>query len=286
MTQLYRKSALEKLSSPEQLDKVLRLSSPLSWLVLVGITLIVIVVIIWSIVGRIPITVTASGEIASVQSDTITIYANEPGTVRSIDRDIGTEINFGDTLMTYQNENGVGQNVILYSDQRGYLKKTLVEVGASFKEGDALFKLSPIISYPETSLVVVCYVPSDKIPDMRRNYRDLELNVYPEGIESQSKGYMQARVINIDSRSTSVGGGDGTSGNQSFVVVTCELFPQKPDMIPKGAKNNFYWTNKKGYGEEVRSGTHVTVKIVVDKKAPIEKLFSKIREIWDNGKKD
>ena len=46
MAQIYRKTALDKISSPEQLDKSLKITSPLSWLVLLGLTLIVIVAVI------------------------------------------------------------------------------------------------------------------------------------------------------------------------------------------------------------------------------------------------
>ena len=58
MAELYRKSALERISSPEQLDKALKVTSPMSWLALLALTVIVIVTLIWSIVGTIPVTVT------------------------------------------------------------------------------------------------------------------------------------------------------------------------------------------------------------------------------------
>lgn len=66
MAELYRKSVLDRISSPEQLDKALRVSSPMSWLALLGVTLIVIVTVIWSIVGTIPVTITTKGIVSSV----------------------------------------------------------------------------------------------------------------------------------------------------------------------------------------------------------------------------
>ena len=65
MSQLYRKTALEKISSPEQLDKTLKLTSPISWLTLLGITLILTVALVWSIVGTVSETITAFGIISS-----------------------------------------------------------------------------------------------------------------------------------------------------------------------------------------------------------------------------
>ena len=51
MAQVYRKSALEKLSSPDQIDKALTIVSPMSWLAIAAATAVVVVTIIWSIVG-------------------------------------------------------------------------------------------------------------------------------------------------------------------------------------------------------------------------------------------
>ena len=61
MSNVFRKSAMERLASPEQLDKALVITSPLSWLALVGIALIFTTVIVWSIFGSLPTMVTATG---------------------------------------------------------------------------------------------------------------------------------------------------------------------------------------------------------------------------------
>ena len=61
MSNVYRKSAIERLSSPEQLDKALVITSPLSWLGLVGVALIFAAVVFWSIVGSLPTITTTSG---------------------------------------------------------------------------------------------------------------------------------------------------------------------------------------------------------------------------------
>ncbi|MBW4631893.1 MAG: NHLP bacteriocin system secretion protein [Iphinoe sp. HA4291-MV1] len=58
---LFREEALERLSSPEQLDRLMQVTSPQAWLPLVSISSLVVVVGIWGIVGRIPLTVTGSG---------------------------------------------------------------------------------------------------------------------------------------------------------------------------------------------------------------------------------
>ena len=42
MSNIFRKSVIERLSSPEQLDKMIRITSPLTWLFIVACALILI----------------------------------------------------------------------------------------------------------------------------------------------------------------------------------------------------------------------------------------------------
>jgi len=58
---LFRKESLERLSSPERLDQLMQIVSPKSWLPLVALGSLVGVGIVWSIYGRIPITVEGQG---------------------------------------------------------------------------------------------------------------------------------------------------------------------------------------------------------------------------------
>ncbi|MCP3871222.1 MAG: NHLP bacteriocin system secretion protein, partial [Gammaproteobacteria bacterium] len=51
---MFRKKALKKLSSPEQLDELLKVTTPHGWLALLALCAIVITIVLWGIFGRIP----------------------------------------------------------------------------------------------------------------------------------------------------------------------------------------------------------------------------------------
>ena len=55
---IFRKAALERLSSPEQLDQLMQVTTPKGWLALIALTGLLVMVVIFSFVARIPITVT------------------------------------------------------------------------------------------------------------------------------------------------------------------------------------------------------------------------------------
>lgn len=58
---IFRQAALDKLSSPEQLDLLLEVTSPKGWIALLGLGAIIVCGIVWSIVGSVPTRVQGSG---------------------------------------------------------------------------------------------------------------------------------------------------------------------------------------------------------------------------------
>lgn len=60
-TKLFRKAALDKLSSPERLDVLMEVTSPAGWLALTALGVVVFLIIVWSVFGWIPTKVAGQG---------------------------------------------------------------------------------------------------------------------------------------------------------------------------------------------------------------------------------
>jgi len=58
---IFREEALEHLSSPEQLDQLLEIVSPSSWIPMATLGGLLLVAVLWSIFGQIPVTVEGAG---------------------------------------------------------------------------------------------------------------------------------------------------------------------------------------------------------------------------------
>jgi len=97
MAQIFRKSAMDKISSPEQLDKAVVIISPSFWMAALGAGIIICAALIWSIFGRLPINVSASGMF--MDDDGIyTVISETQGTVEEILVEEGSSINAGDII--------------------------------------------------------------------------------------------------------------------------------------------------------------------------------------------
>jgi hypothetical protein len=58
---LFRKVALDRLSSPEQLDQLMQITSPRAWLALIAITILLVTAGLWAVFGSISEEVQANG---------------------------------------------------------------------------------------------------------------------------------------------------------------------------------------------------------------------------------
>lgn len=96
----FRKSALEKLSTPEKLDQLIKVTSPKAWIALVTIALALGTAIIWSVVGVVKtkldvIGVVLGGEVHEVVS-------TAQGQLVELKISMGDEVKKGDIIATIQ----------------------------------------------------------------------------------------------------------------------------------------------------------------------------------------
>ncbi len=71
---IFRKSSLERISSPDQLNEYLKVTHPKVWVVLLGHFLILIALVIWVLWGTVPESVQMSGFAYSREGPANTVY--------------------------------------------------------------------------------------------------------------------------------------------------------------------------------------------------------------------
>lgn len=278
MAELYRKASLERISSPDQLDTMLKISSPVSWLALIGATLIVVVTVIWAFIGRIPMTVTSAGIVAAPDG-TNAVYSNAAGNVTKVFVAPGDKIYENDVLMEIETERG--EQVQVISDQVGFVSQIIRPEGSAITQNSEVVRVSP---NTQAQQVVVCYVPTTDAQKISRgDYAYVSLS----SSDSKSYGHMVGRVINIDAgaaASTAMNNVLGSENNLSnafssdgkaVTAVTCELFPSNR------SASGYFWSNTRGETLSVNNRDICSVKIITKQVRPIEKLFEKLFELWE-----
>jgi HlyD family secretion protein len=98
-TNLFRKAALDHLSSPEQLDRLLEVGSTGSWLALFGLSCVVGVTLLWGFAGRVDTDVSGKGLL--VRPEGVQVVASEwSGKVATLPVSVGQNITKGTVVAT------------------------------------------------------------------------------------------------------------------------------------------------------------------------------------------
>lgn len=132
---LFRKEALERLSSPERLDLLMQVVSPKGWVALACLGTGILLVILWSVVGRLPVTVNAKAVFARPH-EVASLQAMGGGRVRELKVRVGDAVKAGDVLAIVEQPELAEQ----LSQQRARLAElerqqaALGELQASFSE--------------------------------------------------------------------------------------------------------------------------------------------------------
>ncbi len=274
MAELYRKSSIEKLSNPEQLDRAIKLTSPMSWLALMGVVLIIVVTLIWSIVGTLPDTQTVNGIVVSPES-VCAYYSDVTGTVTKVLKKDGDKVKRNDEIAIVKLSDG--KEHIIKATVSGKITELLVQEETRVYSGAEIARYTPNISAEQ---VVVCYVPSYIANQLEV---DMDVLLYPTSVDTQKYGHMEATIESIGEYAAStnnmwyVVGADNLVAEQFLssgpvMTVVCKI---KTD---KDTDSGYYWSSDKGKNVTISDGVFVSAKIITDESAPIMKLFSNIKE--------
>ena len=91
---IFRKVALERLSSPEQLDKLVRITDPKGWIAILGIGCFIVGAVLWGFMGSIPVRVTGRGMLVK-SGGVYSIVAGTSGRVTDIFYEAGEHVERG-----------------------------------------------------------------------------------------------------------------------------------------------------------------------------------------------
>ncbi len=270
MAQLFRKSAIEKLSSPEQLDKSIVVTSPMSWTVLIGIAIIIVCFGVWAFCGSMPTTLEAQGVISN-GIYTNSIYSEVSGTVEDIFVSEGEKVNSDEVLATIVDSNQELHKVV--ANESCTITKLLIEKGCSVNYTDEMFGISPISN---NDGFVVFYVGIEQLPNIKTNM-DVVINL--PAFDNQKYGHMKGTIVQVDTIASSEEAIKRVVGNNENVIEYLNMMAQPVAAVTckiekdSNSANGYFWSSDKGHSLSVNKGSVVNVKVIMDEQAPITKLI-------------
>jgi len=310
-SQIFSQEALDKLRSPEKLDTMLPITTPISWMALIAILVLLFAVVLWSIYGAFTVKAEGMGLIMdSAGVMNITHIAN--GKIAQLYVRPGMMIKKGDLIAhmeqatqsadTRMAQYGMGlassdrdamgrayqydakryqQDVAedIYSDYDGIVDEVMVDVGSMITAG------TPICSVRMTQnredLTGLLYIPLDK---GKRIEPGMTIQLAPNGADVSQTGSLIGVVRSVSQYPITIQGIQQHLGNSqlaqwiiqaqnsSVMEVTFDLVKYTDD------KSGYLWTSHVGEHKPITAGSFCTGSIIIERKPPIEKVFYKLSQ--------
>lgn len=297
--ELFRKEALDRLSSPEALDKLLIVTKPRQWLALSGLLVLIAIGLIWAFTGNIVIRQSANAALVS-SGGLDTIIVKQGGELRDVRFEAGDFINAGDVVARLNREDLVSQinalqhvanptkdqtkhlaelrttldqESVVISKESGRVVRVNAEAGDILNPAFPLIELS-VMGNQVKNLVGVLYVP---LSQGRLVKPGMPVYIYPSMVKKEEYGYMVGRVNEISQFSVDRSeikkmiGSDELitylTRNQAVLEVLVDL-----QLDPK-TYSGYAWSSSQGPDLQLESETLCTADIILGSKKPIELIL-------------
>lgn len=263
----FRHKALQRMSSPEQLDQMLRVTTPRRWVGLVGLLLLVGAAVVWSATATVPTTLKGPGYLLP-QGGLREVQAPASGTVASITTSTGDHVvaqeRIGDIV------DSSGRTVVVRAPETGVVTESDTVNHAYVNAGDRLGLVQPV-GWP---LVVYAYVPTDIAAALRPG---VEVHVsFGAGI-GQVYGYATGKVQSVSQYPATAERLQFILQDSSTIDAVKKLGPSNEVVIAMDQSattpSGLVWGSGSGPGAAPPAGLPANVTFVVGSHHPIKNVL-------------
>ena len=309
--QIFSQEALDKLRSPEKLDTMLPITTPITWMALTAILVLLFSVVLWSIYGAFTVKADGMGlimdsagvlNVSHVTGGKITRLYVKPGTIvkkgdpiahleqaeqsadtRMAQYGMGLAASDKDAMSRAYQYNAkeyqqtVAENV--YSDYDGIVDEVMVDEGSTISSGTPICSVR--ITQNRDDLTGLLYVPVEK---GKRIQQGMSIQLAPNGVDVSQSGSLLGVVRTVSQypmTAQGIGQHLGNSQLAQFVLqsekgavmeVTFDLV-KDPE-----SESGYLWTSKVGEHKPITPGSFCTGSIIIERKPPLEKVFYKLSQ--------
>lgn len=274
---LFRRAALERLSTPEQLDQLIPITNPRAWLILLGLLAILIAVLIWGFTGS--VTKEFQGRALLINSGGVrqvfTPYAGQIVELSPSLRQAGsageTLLSAGELVAVVAQPDG-SQPMEVLSPHDGRVLEIRATEGETVQAGDSLLSLE--FTGDDAPLEAVLYLQPSQAAQVTPG---MIVRIAPDGFSPQSEGFLLGQVQYVASFPATPSGMLRLLGSanlvQALAVSDTPVEILVALLADKSSPSGFRWTSTPGPDIQVKSGMLGQANIVVEESRPISLLF-------------
>ena len=309
--EIFNREALNKLRSPEKLDTMFAITTPVSWIGLAAIGILLFSILLWSIFGAftvkadgmglimdsagvVNVSHTATGKISEVyvkkgsivkRGDLIAKLeqADRSADTRMAQYGMGLAANDREAMeRVYQYDAKRQQQTVaenIYSDYNGIVDDVLVEKGTILRKDAPVCTIR--LTQDRDDLIGILYVPVDK---GKRIESGMTMQLAPNGVDVSESGSLMGVVRSVSQYPVSAESVRQKLGNAQLA----QWIQQKQDSAlmevnfdlvkDEDSESGYLWTSMIGEHKPITAGSFCTGSIIIERRPPIEKVFYKLSQ--------
>ncbi len=268
--QIFRQAALERLSSPEQIDRLMPLTSPRSWIALAAVGLLIVGALAWGLFGTLDTTVEGQGVLMR-QGGITSVPVPCTGVVSSILVHAGQTVESGQELARVApSPPGSGKLVSVVSPCSGRVLQRVAREGTRVEPGATLLLLERL----DQPLRARLFLPTAEGYQVQPG---MHVHVVPMHLHASEHGYLIGQVLAAERFPTTQADMVQRLHNEELVRQLAAQGPCLEVLVeletdPHTA-SGYRWSSPKGAPLELYSGTPCTGSIVLGQKRLIQLVF-------------
>lgn len=263
---MFRKAALDRMTSPERLDEMMQITSRRGWLALTGLTGLLLGALVWGIFGSVPTTVSGQGLIIR-QGGTYPVPALVTGEVTAIKVSVGEQIRANQIVAIVRPLAG-GPPIQVKTLYTGRVLELGVDPGSVVQPG------TPIVNVEESSkpLIAVLYLPSYLGKQIRIG---MKAEISPVTVATQNFGYMVGSVSWVAPFPATLQAMNRLLANEALVQILAQASGGTPLEVDvalardASTPSHFKWSSGKGPNTDITTGTLTSNQIVISQQHPL-----------------
>ena len=260
---IFRKSAMERLTSPEQLEQRITIISRGGFLGLVAILLLVATALVWAIFGTVSTAVSGDGYLTNDLDGVKVISVTQPGLVESILLGAGDTVKKGDAVLRLTQD---GQEFEVISHVEG----TIIEMRAAVGQFVAAGTTIGTVSGGGDDYYVFAALPPAA---GKRVAAGMPVQVVPATVSQEEYGSMPGTVIEVFDRPVSNAAVQTFLQDEQLTEILTDGEPRVIVLVSleedDGTPSGFKWSAGSGPPFAVTPGTLSNAQVIIKEQAPI-----------------
>ena len=255
-SQIFRKTALDRISSPEQLDTLIQITKPQNWLTLIGLLVLVLAGVTWGILGRVPVEMDTPA--VFIYPDGIqNVPLTASGQLIQIARTPGEMVQVGDAVAVIQALDG--ETLPVVSLQEGRVLELKASEGSIVSTGNPLMSLE--VMEDATPIEAVFFLSAEEAATVAIGQPVKIATAYQEQL-----GYVYGHISVIDRYPATMAGLLNMLGSEDLIQAVVRF----PSPIEVRVSLETKSTNNPQFSNLIRSGIIGRATITIDEQRPIE----------------